>query len=661
MKHQAFQEFVEKISKLDPFLDSNQFEKLTNKYFREFQVSLGTNGELTLAHLFSAHLNTSSTPNTLIANDPSLPSGFNLTSLKRNPNLGSSKGFINDIFSITDKIVDPKTGELILMPLLMHNFSKPFNISSQMLELADGLRCSDDSKPKIDSESLTKISSKLIEYLKHFEAPYQSAEAQQMSLMQMYGILQTVEGFQKFGIAVKKPIARGACAEIDFAEYPDQAPRFNLNPALDVTINGKKTLGSWNRGKIDLSNSGIRKPYVINHEFFHTFLRMYNKDVVLAHIDDLKILNPLLDQGNLVAMSILGAMYPSYIPTNFTKTEGIGALDHLLLAAARNGGSPQNLPNNCNGNFITLNTFFPKSCPDGNAPRLFMETPYSEEIQSMSNNQNIRDKGLKLLLNTVQIECLTAISTGLFQLIATSLKLNEEAQKPILSTIETASRIGFVALYEDINSAMNLAIISGSVTSLKMLDFASQTMGFGSPKKFAQELVGKIGEATIGEEMTKKISDKISDTPRELKKFASRVPFVFALHAIDNLIKDSENKDDKAQIPKIEDSIIFSLAASLCSALICGIIDIGVRKLLQRQPQENLAGTGENLPPAITAEFVLNQSLEAPQIAPPNADRLEAGLGDSSNAPQPTAPNSNPSRDRALPLVFMSKASLGLN
>jgi len=618
---QAFKEFVEKISTLNPFLDSNTFERLANQYFREFQVSLGTNGDLTSAHLFSAHLNTSSTPNTLIANDPKLPSDFNLTSLKENPTIGKPE-YINDISSIINKILDPKTRELILMPLLVHNFSKPFDISGQMRELTDGLRCSDDSKPKIDPESLTNISSNLINYLKHFEAPHQSVVAQPMSLRQMVGILQTVNELP--GITVRKPIARGACTEIDFDKYLDQTLRFNLNPALDIKKkDGTSTLGNWNCGKIDLSTSGIRKAYIIKHEILHFFLRMYNPDIKIGHIDDLKILNPLLDQGNLVPMSVLGAIYPSYIPTKFTQTEGIGALDHLLLAAARNGGTPRNLPINCNGKFVPLSAFLPKSCPDGNAPRLFMETPYSVEMQS------------RLLLNTIRIECLTAISTGLFQFIATSLKLNEEARKPILSTIEAASRIGLVTLYEGIDSAKNLAIISGTITSLKMIDFASQNMGFGSPKKIAQELVGKIGEATIGEEMTR----KISNSPQELKKYVSQLLFVFALHSIDKLIKHSENKDDKAQIPKIEDGIVFSLAAAACSALICGIIDIGVRKILQRQRQQNSVEAGGNSHPAEEGENSRPTNVAELSITP-QAVRLEADLG---TLQTPTS-NSNPSR-----------------
>ena len=611
MKYQAFEKFVEEILKLNPFLDSNTFERLANQYFREFQVSLGTNGDLTSAHLFSAHLDRSSTPNTLIA-DPKLPSYYNLTGLKENPTIGKPE-YINDISSITNKILDPITRELILMPLLVHDFSKPFDISGQMRELTDGLRCFDDSKPKLDPESLTSISSNLIKHLAHFEAPDQSAKPQQMSLMQMFGILQTVEGFQKFGIKVRKPIARGACNKIDFAPYLDQAPRFQLNNTLDIKKkDGTLTLGFWNRGKIDLSTSGIRQPETITHEFLHTFLRMYDPDVVLDHIDNLKTFKPLLEQGKFVPMSVLGTYYPSYIPTKFTKNEGIGALDYLLLAAARNGGTPRNLPNSCNGDFVPLSAFLPKSCPDGNAPRLLMRTPYSVEMQSREE--------LKLLLNTVQIECLTAIFTGLFQLIATSLKLNEEAQKPILSTIETASRIGLVALYEDIESARNLAIISGTITSLKMIDFALQTKGFGSPKKFAQELVGKIGEATIGEEMTR----KISNSPQELKKYASQLLFVFALHSIDKLIKHSENKDDKAQIPKIENGIVFSLVASSCSALIFGIINIGVRKILQRQRQQNSVEAGGDSHPAEAGPAIVTEL----SIRPPAVQlALEATLG----------------------------------
>ena len=152
MKDQAFQEFKEKILVIDPFLEPAENEKLINKIFHKLQHELGLeNPLLDVANLFITALNASNKEKADTENS-TLPKGLDLTSLKIDPNGKNFSGFVNQITSITNKIIDSKTRELILMPLLMQNFSKPFNVSEQMLELIDGLKCSDDSKPELNGD-----------------------------------------------------------------------------------------------------------------------------------------------------------------------------------------------------------------------------------------------------------------------------------------------------------------------------------------------------------------------------------------------------------------------------------------------------------------------------------------------------------------------------
>jgi hypothetical protein len=77
-----------------------------------------------------------------------LPNGLNLTYLSRDPSGSRFPGYLNQMDILTNKIVDSVTRELFLTPLLVQNFSKPFKINDQMLDLLNGLSCADGSKPK---------------------------------------------------------------------------------------------------------------------------------------------------------------------------------------------------------------------------------------------------------------------------------------------------------------------------------------------------------------------------------------------------------------------------------------------------------------------------------------------------------------------------------
>lgn len=471
------------------------------------------------------------------------------------------------------------------MPLLMHNFSKDFDFSSQMTELVDGLRCSDDSKLQLDPESLTKISLEIVEYFQRFEAPYQSASSRQMNLRQMFGILQTFEGFQKFGFAVKAPTKRNSCNQSEFANSANQFLRIGYNPSLDPT----SILGMWLNGEIDLSSYGIQQPETIEHEAFHMYLHMFYPNIKLAHIDDLKIFQPLLNLGNLVPMSILGTSHSSYIPNNYI-TEGVGALDNLLVAATRNSGIPFNLPEHCNSPFKAPGDLFRKFCFDGKPPRLQMDTPYSSSLNKLQALNRITKKTPDQLLTeyalkTLQVECFTAITRGSLDVIATYLELAKERKETLLSVGENASRIGFIAMNENLDSATNIALFSGLITLAKMIEAGSKMLGIGSPQESAQKLVGDISKAIIGEEMTAKISDITRWTPNLIKNLIRQSLFVFTLYAIDTAIKNSQNKDDKIQTPKIDGQILVAGVSAMSSALISGVVNVGADIFFNRRPQ----------------------------------------------------------------------------
>ena len=566
MKDQAFQEFKEKILVIDPFLEPAENEKLINKIFHKLQHELGLeNPLLDVANLFITALNASNKEKADTENS-TLPKGLDLTSLKIDPNGKNFSGFVNQITSITNKIIDSKTRELILMPLLMQNFSKPFNVSEQMLELIDGLKCSDDSKPELNGDSLAEISSEFLDYLRHFQAPSLSNEAKPMNLFQMYGILQAVSKFQSFGFALKQPREIGACNETHFGEYLSQVPRFGL-----YELRKSNYLGDWLNGNIRLSDSGINKPYTINHEIFHMFLPSPEySSLKLNHIDDFKFFQPLLSQKSFIPITILSTFYPGAIPMKYSKTEEIGAIDLLFVATARNGGRVSTISENCNQKFKNPGEIFKNFCPDRNPPRLFMDTPYNQNLIALQhlqgNSENWGEIFHNNLLKTLQVECLTAFSTGMLKIAYSSLKLNKANQDVLLSFAENASRIGFMRLIANEDSTTNIAIFSGLITLIKATDLMMTKFGIRSP---------------ISEEAMGGICNSISNIPQGFKKSINQFLFVFTLYSLDNMIKSLQSEDNKIQNPKIEEKILIGFVSSICSALIGRIFDIGINKFSQ--------------------------------------------------------------------------------
>ena len=566
MKDQAFQEFKEKILVIDPFLEPAENEKLINKIFHKLQHELGLeNPLLDVANLFITALNASNKEKADTENS-TLPKGLDLTSLKIDPNGKNFSGFVNQITSITNKIIDSKTRELILMPLLMQNFSKPFNVSEQMLELIDGLKCSDDSKPELNGDSLAEISSEFLDYLRHFQAPSLSNEAKPMNLFQMYGILQAVSKFQSFGFALKQPREIGACNETHFGEYLSQVPRFGL-----YELRKSNYLGDWLNGNIRLSDSGINKPYTINHEIFHMFLPSPEySSLKLNHIDDFKFFQPLLSQKSFIPITIMSTFYPGAIPMKYSKTEEIGAIDLLFVATARNGGRVSTISENCNQKFKNPGEIFKNFCPDRNPPRLFMDTSYNQNLIALQhlqgNSENWGEIFHNNLLKTLQVECLTAVSTGMLKIAYSSLKLNKANQDVLLSFAENASRIGFMRLIANEDSTTNIAIFSGLITLIKATDLMMTKFGIRSP---------------ISEEAMGGICNSISNIPQGLKKSINQFLFVFTLYSLDNMIKSLQSEDNKIQNPKIEEKILIGFVSSICSALIGRIFDIGINKFSQ--------------------------------------------------------------------------------
>ena len=582
MKEQAFQEFKEKILEIDPFLNPAENEKLINKIFHKLQNQLDLQDSmLDVANLFVTALNISSKEKIADTKNSNLPTGLDLTSLKTDPSGKNFSGFVNQITSITNKILDPKTRELILMPLLMQNFSKPFNVRDQMLEIIDGLRCSDDSKPQLNTDSLAETSSEFIDYLRHFQAPSLSNEAKPMSLFQMYGILQAVSKFQSFGFALKQPKEIGACNATNFNDYISQAPRFGL-----YELKNPIDLGNWLDGNILLSDSGIKKPYTINHEIFHMFLPSPKySSLNLNHIDDFKFFQPLLSQKSFIPITILNAFYPGAIPMKYSKTEEIGAIDLLFVATARNGGRVSAIPENCNQKFKNPGEIFKNFCPDHKPPRLFMDTPYNQNLIRLQNSQGISENWGEIfndnLLKTLQVECLTAFSTGMLRIAYESLKLNKANQDVLLSLSENAGRIGFMAIAKNEDSTNNIAIFSGLVTLIKVTDLMMTKFGIKSPQESAQKLLHKIGKSIISEEAMEGLCNSINNVPRGFKKSINQFLFVFTLYSLDSIIKNLQNENNKTQTPKIEEKILIGFLASICSPLIGTIFDIGVNKLFQ--------------------------------------------------------------------------------
>ena len=602
MKDGAFQEFKEKILEIDPFLDPAENENLINKIFHKLQYQLGLkNSLLDVANLFITALNISNKEKVDTENS-TLPKGLDLTSLKIDPSGKNFSDFINQISSITNKIVDPETRELILMPLLMQNFSKPFNVSGEMLELIDGLRCSDDSKPKLNSDSLAETSAEFIDYLRYFQAPSQSPNAKPMSLFQMYGILQTISKFQSFGFALKQPRQIGACNETHFSDYISQVPRLGL-----YELENSNYLGNWRDGNIRLSQSGLKKPYTIMHEIFHMFIpNAKYSSFNLLHIDNFKFFTPLLSQKDFIPITIMNAFYPGAIPMKYSKTEEIGLIDLLFTTTARNGGKAYTISENCNQKFKNPGKIFKKFCPDNKPPRLFMDTPYNQNLiaqESQRDSENWGEIFHNNLLKTLRVECLTAVSTGIARIACKFLKLNKKNQETLLSFFENSSRIGFMALNEDEDLTTNIAIFSGLITLIKAIDLMTTKFGIKSPQESAQNLVDTISKNIIGEEMTSNISDMISNISDGSKKSINQFLFIFTLYSLDSIIKNLQNEDNKIQTPKINEKILIGFTASICSPLIGAIFDIGIHKAFKNRHR--------NLP----AEINLQARAEPSRIA----------------------------------------------
>jgi hypothetical protein len=602
MLGQAFEEYREGVSNLPKTLPIAEWEIKVNKLLKEFQVNAGIKEpHLTVANLFIARLN-GTIADTL---SPALPNGLNLTYLSRDPSGSRFPGYLNQMDILTNKIVDSVTRELFLTPLLVQNFSKPFKINDQMLELLNGLSCADGSKPKLDADSLSKTSAEFVDYLRRFQSADLPPNAAPMSLRQMYGILQSFERFKSFGFAPKQPKAIGACRQDDFGSSPSQFLRFGLYPELEG-----KFYGDFQDGNIRFSSEGIRQTYTIFHEMLHMFLpsnQFY--DAGLIHIDDFKFFKPLLQLSNDIPVTALNENSIA-IPPQYTTKEEIGLLDQLLVDSAKSLGRPSSLPPGCNSQFIGPGSVFRKFCPPNMGPILAMTLPYNSKFlldalmappkinpvatTTPTPTQLSQSSDLSLIDPMIMTELYTALARGALQIIATNLKLSKEKQVPLLSLGENASRIGFIAANENINSGTYVAIFSGLATTLKMLNFGFKSLTGESIQEFTKEYVGNMSKKIIGEEMTNKIGTLIGNTPERLKTFTSQLLFVFALHSLSEASKNLENKENKIQTPKIEEKILVALLASACSALMEGIIKLGVDKFFSREQEPStISGDAE--------------------------------------------------------------------
>jgi hypothetical protein len=179
-------------------------------------------------------------------------------------------------------------------------------------------------------------------------------------------------------------------------------------------------------------------------------------------------------------------------------------------------------------------------------------------------------------------ECFSTIARGSIEGLASYLKLTEEKKEALASAGETATRIGSIAAFENINSAKNIAIFSGLITFAKMIEFGAKTLKMESPQESVQKLATKISNNVIGEDATRRFGDLSRNIPDPLKSFMCQALFVFSLYAIDNTIKNSQNEDDKIQTLDITSKLVVGFVASLCSGLINGAINIAVNKYFPR-------------------------------------------------------------------------------
>ncbi len=605
MLEQAFEKYQKGASDLPKTLPIAEWEIRVNELLKEFQVNAGIKEpHITVANLFIARLNGTIAD----TNSPALPNGLNLTHLSRDPSLSMFPGHISQIDILKSKIVDQVTRELFLIPLLGQNFSAPFKINDQMLDLLNGLSCADGSKPKLDADSLNKTSAEFVDYLRRFQSADLPPNAVPMSLKQMYGILQSFERFKSFGFKLKQPMAIGACKQGDFGSSPSQFLRFGLYPELEYRF-----FGDFQDGNIRFSRDGIRQTYTIFHEMLHMFLpgnQFYDAD--LHHIDDFKFLKPLLGLSNDIPITTLDVNSKA-IPQKYTAIREIGLLDKLLVDASRIIGKPYSLAPGCDSQFIGPGSVFRKFCPPANIdPILAMTLPYNSKSlldallakpqlnpiattntpKTPAPAQISQSGDASLIDPMIMTEFYTALARVAIQIIATNLKLSKEKQLPLLSLVENGSRVGLIAYNENIKSGAYVATFSGLATALKMLDLGIKKITGESIQEFTKEYVDNVSKKIIGEEMTEKIGTLISNTPERLKTFTSQLLFVFALHSISEVLKNLEKKDDKIQTPKIEEKILVALLASACSALIGGVINLGVNRFFSRG-QEPSAISGD--------------------------------------------------------------------
>jgi hypothetical protein len=584
MKNEAFQDFKERILAIDPFLPIADFEKVANEIFHKLQNQIGIqDSKIDLANLFITAINNRDGGKVANTENSNLPADLNLTMLKSNSNEKYSTEFINFFTAITQKIVDPTTRELILVPFLMQNFSKPIDVATEMVDLIDGLRCGDGSKPKIADDNMTQISSEFIKYLQLFQSRYSPPDIKQMSLPQMFGILQSVSNLNSFGFAVKQPSEIGACDESSYvAKSTYQFPRFGLFDKLEIYgAYGKfempKALSTFDRGEIKITPIGISKPYTIMHEIFHMFLpNLEYSSLNLKHFDDFKFLIPLLKLSELIPITILDAKYPCAVPINYTKTEDIGAIDLLLTATTRNAGRAFDLSSGCNQKLRNPGDFFKSFCPDKMAPKLFMDTLYNKNLLEIEKQKIFKDS----LSVISSIECWTAISRGIIQVFSKCLKLSDKSQEALESIGENATRIALIASDKEINATFNIAIFSGLISLAKLAD---AIMPNHSPSRVSQDLAQKIGEMTIGKEATDNIGNLYKNTPKEIKKLLTQTLFVFALYSIDELLKNLPTKDDKFgnATTQIDQKILIGFITAVGSALMGSALEVATNKMFQ--------------------------------------------------------------------------------
>ena len=551
MLEQAFEKYQEGFSNLPIALPVAEWEIRVNELLKEFQVNAGIKEpHITVANLFVARLNGTIAD----THSPILPNGLNLTYLSRDPSGSRFPGYINQMDILTNKIVDSVTRELFLIPLLVQNFSKPFKINDQMLELLDGLSCADGSLPKLDADSLSKTSAEFVEYLRRFQSADLPPNAAPMSLRQMYGILQSFEKFKSFGFVLKQPKAIGACRQGDFGSSPSQFLRFGLYPELEYRF-----FGDFQDGNIRFSREGITRTCTIFHEMLHMLLpnnKFYNTGLI--HIDDFKFLKPLLQLSNDIPVTALNRDSIA-IPQKYTAKGEIGLLDQLLVDAGRIIGKPYALPPSCDSQFIGPGSVFRKFCPPANIdPILAMTLPFNSKslldalmappkINPVATTattttptpaQISQSSDASLIDPMIMTEFYTALARGAIQIIASNLKLSKEKQAPLLSLGENASRIGLIAYNENINSGIYVATFSGLATALKMVELGLKSFAGESVQEITKEYVGKLSKKIIGEEMTEKIGTLISNTPERLKTFTSQLLFVFALHSLSEVLKN---------------------------------------------------------------------------------------------------------------------------